>query len=129
MNITIDVASVNTGNEKRDNHLRSDEMFNVEKFPTITFSSSNISKTEDGYLAKGDLTMMGVTKAVEFPFNYFGKQDTPWGFPSAAFAGSIIVNKNDFGLTYGGGILGEEVNVDFSIELNPKMEEEEEQAN
>ncbi len=129
MNITIDVASVNTGNEKRDNHLRSDEMFNVEKFPTITFSSSNISKTEDGYLAKGDLTMMGVTKAVEFPFNYFGKQDTPWGFPSAAFAGSIIVNKNDFGLTYGGGILGEEVKVDFSIELNPKMEEEEEQAN
>ena len=126
MNIEIDVNSVNTGNEKRDSHLKSDEMFHAEKFPTITFSSNNISKTEDGYLAKGNLTMMGVTKEVEFPFNYFGKQDTPWGFPSAAFAGSIIINKNDFGLTYGGGILGEDVKVDFSVELNPKTEEIEE---
>ena len=123
MNITIDVNSVNTGNEKRDKHLKGEEMFNSPKFPTITFTASDITKNVDGYLAKGKLTMMGVTKDVEFPFNYFGKQDTPWGFPSAAFAGNIIINKNDFGLTYGGGILGDEVKVDFSIELNPKQEE------
>jgi K(+)-stimulated pyrophosphate-energized sodium pump len=124
MNIEIDVNSINTNNEKRDKHLRSDEMFDVAKYPTITFTSNNIEKTEDGYLAKGQLTMMGVTKDVELPFNYFGKQDTPWGFPSAAFAGGIIINKNDFGLTYGGAVLGEEVKIEFSVELNPKTEEE-----
>ncbi len=123
MDIEIDVNSVNTGNEKRDKHLKGDEMFDVKKYSTIKFISSDVTKTNEGYVAKGNLTMMGVTKAVEFPFNYFGKQDTPWGFPSAAFAGNIILNKNDFGLTYGGGILGEEVKVDFSIELNPKQVE------
>ena len=123
MDIEIDVTSVNTGNAKRDKHLKGDEMFDVNKYSTIKFISTDVIKTNEGYLAKGNLTMMGVTKAVEFPFNYFGKQDTPWGFPSAAFAGNIIINKNDFGLTYGGGILGDEVKVDFSIELNPKQEE------
>jgi K(+)-stimulated pyrophosphate-energized sodium pump len=124
MNIEIDVNSVNTNNEKRDKHLRSDEMFDVAKYPTITFSSNDISKTKDGYIANGQLTIMGVTKDVELPFNYFGKQDTPMGYPSAAFAGGIIINKNDFGLTYGGAVLGEEVKIEFSAELNPKTEEE-----
>lgn len=123
MDIEIDVTSVNTGNAKRDKHLKGDEMFDVNKYSTIKFISTDVTKTNEGYVAKGNLTMMGVTKAVEFPFNYFGKQDTPWGFPSAAFAGNIIINKNDFGLTYGGGILGDEVKVDFSVELNPKQEE------
>jgi K(+)-stimulated pyrophosphate-energized sodium pump len=124
INIEIDVASVNTNNEKRDNHLKGEEMFNSAKYPTITFISNNVEKVEEGYLAKGQLTMMGVTKDVELPFTYFGKQDTPWGFPSAAFAGAIIINKNNFGLTYGGAMLGEDVKIDFSIELNPKPTEE-----
>lgn len=125
INIEIDVTSVNTNNEKRDNHLKGEEMFNTSQYPKIIFSSNNIEKVEDGYVAKGQLTMMGVTKDVELPFSYFGKQDTPWGFPSAAVAGAIIINKNDFGLTYGGAMLGEDVKIDFSIELNPKPTEEE----
>jgi len=123
MNITIDVNSVYTGNEKRDNHLKGEEMFNLAKYPTITFVANQVIKTVDGYLAKGKLTIMETTKDVEIPFNYFGKQDTPWGFPSAAFAGGIIINKNDFGLTYGGGILGEDVKMEFAVELNPKKAE------
>ena len=67
---------------------------------------------------------MGITKAVDMPFNYYGKQDTPWGFPSAAFDGIITINKNDYGLTYGGSMLGEEVSIDFAIEMNPKKVEE-----
>ena len=127
MEIVIDVNSVYSGNEKRDKHLKSDEMFDSEKYPNITFKSNNIVKTKDGYIAKGNLTIMAVTKEVEIPFTYFGKQDTPWGFPSAAFAGGIIINKNEFGLTYGGGILGEDVKIEFSTELNPKPSEEEEE--
>lgn len=121
--IVMDVNSIYTGNEKRDKHLRSDEMFDAIKYPEIKFSSNNVVKTEEGYVANGTLTMMGVTKDVAFDFVYLGKQDTPWGYPSAAFNGTLKVNKNEFGLTYGGGILGEEVTVDFSFELNPKQEE------
>ena len=121
--IIIDVNSIYTGNEKRDKHLRSDEFFDVEKYPTIKFVSNNVVKTEEGYVANGELNMRGVTKDVSFNFVYLGKQDTPWGFPSAAFSGTLTVNKNDFGLTYGGSILGEEVTVEYSFELNPKQEE------
>jgi len=121
--IIIDVNSIYTGNEKRDKHLRSDEMFDAEKHPTIKFVSNNVVKTEEGYVANGKLTMRGVTKDASFNFVYLGKQDTPWGFPSAAFSGTLTVNKNDFGLTYGGSILGEDVTVEYSFELNPKPEE------
>lgn len=127
--IIIDVNSIYTGNEKRDKHLRSDEFFDVEKYPTIKFVSNNVVKTEEGYTANGKLTMRDVTKDVSFNFVYLGKQDTPWGFPSAAFSGVLTVNKNDFGLTYGGSILGEEVTVDYSFELNPKQEEVVEENN
>ncbi|NQX97222.1 MAG: sodium/proton-translocating pyrophosphatase, partial [Flavobacteriales bacterium] len=125
MSIVIDVNSINTGNQDRDDHLKSDEMFNAEQYPTITFKSEDITKTASGYLAKGQLTVMAVTKDVELPFEYFGKQDTPWGFPSAAFAGEITINKNDYGLTYGGSMLGEDVKIDFAIVLNPPYAAEE----
>jgi len=121
--IIIDVNSIYTGNEKRDKHLRSDEFFDVEKYPTIKFVSNNVVKTEVGYVANGKLTMRDVTKDASYSFVYLGKQDTPWGFPSAAFSGTLTVNKNDFGLTYGGSILGEDVTVGYSFELNPKQEE------
>jgi K(+)-stimulated pyrophosphate-energized sodium pump len=127
--IVMDVNSIYTGNEKRDKHLRSDEMFDVEKYPTIKFVSNNVVKTEEGYVANGKLTMMGVTKDASFNFVYLGKQDTPWGFPSAAFNGTLTVNKSEFGLTYGGSILGEDVTVEYSFELNPKQEEVVEENN
>ncbi|MDG1476464.1 MAG: sodium/proton-translocating pyrophosphatase, partial [Vicingaceae bacterium] len=125
LKIEIDANSVNTNNEKRDDHLRSEEMLNTEKHPMITFLSNSIEKSSTGYIAKGQLTMMGVTKEVELPFEYFGKQDTPWGFPSAAFAGELTINKNDYGLTYGGAMLGEEVTIEFAIEMNPPAPTEE----
>ena len=78
--IVMDVNSIYTGNEKRDKHLRSDEFFDVEKYPTIKFVSNNVVKTKEGYVANGKLTMRDVTKDVSFNFVYLGKQDTPWGF-------------------------------------------------
>jgi len=128
LNIVIEVNSINTGDVKRDDHLRSDEMFDSAQYPTITFKSEDITKIANGYVAKGQLTIMAVTKEVELPFEYFGKQDTPWGFPSAAFAGEITINKNDYGLTYGGTLLGEDVTISFNIELNPPKPTEEASA-
>jgi K(+)-stimulated pyrophosphate-energized sodium pump len=123
MNVTIDVASINTSNEKRDTHLKTDEYFDAAKFPTMTFVSKIFNKTSDGMLVTGDLTIKDVTKEVELPLTYLGKQDTPWGFPSAAFEGEITVNRAEFGVGEAGGLLGDDVTVDFSLELNPKKEE------
>jgi K(+)-stimulated pyrophosphate-energized sodium pump len=123
MNITIDVASINTSNEKRDKHLRTDEYFDVAKFPTMTFVSKSFNKTSDGMVVTGDLTIKDVTKEVELPLTYLGKQDTPWGFPSAAFEGELTVSRSDYGVGEKGGLLGDDVTVDFSIEINPKKEE------
>jgi len=123
MNVTIDVASINTSNEDRDIHLKTDEYFDVAKFPTMTFVSKSVNKTSDGMIVTGDLTIKDVTKEVELPLAYLGKQDTPWGFPSAAFEGKITVNRAEFGVGEAGGLLGNDVTVDFSLELNPKKEE------
>ena len=123
MNVTIGVASINTSNEKRDTHLKSDEYFDVAKFPNMTFVSKSFHKTSDGMLVKGDLTIKDVTKEIELPLTYLGKQDTPWGFPSAAFEGEITVNRSEYGVGEEGGLLGDDVTVDFSLELNPKKEE------
>ena len=123
MNVTIDVASINTSNEDRDSHLRTDEYFDTAKFPTMTFVSKSFNKTSDGMVVTGDLTIKDVTKEVELPLIYLGKQDTPWGFPSAAFEGEITINRAEFGVGETGGLLGDDVTVDFSLELNPKKEE------
>ena len=123
MNVTIDVASINTSNEKRDTHLKTDEYFDAAKFPTMTFVSKSFNKTSDGMVVTGDLTIKDVTKEVELPLTYLGKQDTPWGFPSAAFEGEITVDRSEFGVGEKGGLLGDDVTVDFSLELNPKKEE------
>ncbi len=123
MEINIDVNSVNTGNAKRDKHLKGEDFFNTEKYPTITFSSNNIVKTDNGYLAKGKLTIKDTIKEVELPFNYFGKQDTPWGVPSAAFSGELTINRIDFNVGESDGFVGDDVKIEFSVELNPKKEE------
>ena len=123
MNVTIDVASINTSNEERDTHLKTDEYFDTAKFPTMTFVSKTFNKTSDGMVVTGDLTIKDVTKEVELPLTYLGKQDTPWGFPSAAFEGEITINRADYGVGEKGGLLGDDVTVDFSLELNPKKEE------
>ena len=123
MNVTIDVASINTSNEDRDIHLKTDEYFDTAKFPTMTFVSKSVNKTSDGMIVTGDLTIKDITKEVELPLAYLGKQDTPWGFPSAAFEGEITVNRAEFGVGEAGGLLGNDVTVDFSLELNPKKEE------
>jgi len=123
MNISIDVNSINTSNEKRDNHLKSDDYFDVAAYSTMTFTSTDITKTKDGFVAKGNLTIKDVTKEVSLPVTYLGKQDTPWGFPSAALEGEIVINRAEYHVGEAGGLLGDDVTINFSIELNPKKEE------
>lgn len=99
--MTVDVASVNTDNEMRDNHLKSDDFFNAEKFPKMTFKSTGIRSLGKGrFILSGELTIRDVTKNVEVPLTYGGTVKDPWGNTRAGFKATGTVNRKDFKLTW-----------------------------
>ena len=121
---TIKVASINTDNEKRDGHLKTDDFFNAEKFPAITFKSTSFEKVgENKYKIAGDLTIRDVTKKVTFDATYNGSIKSPWGAEIYAWKATLPVNRFDFGLKWnkaieaGGLIVGETVNITLNLEL------------
>ena len=123
VDISIEPASVDTGVEQRDNHLRSPDFFDVEKYPTMTFKSIRVEKANDGTLRLiGNLTLHGVTLPVSLDVEYAGTQKDPWGGYRAGFSARTTLDRKDFGLTYnqiletGGVVVGEKVNVDIEVE-------------
>ncbi len=122
VNVTIQTASVNTDSEDRDNHLKSPDFFSVEEFPTITFKSTAVRKTDDGMVMDGDLTLKGKTKKVTIPFEFLGAGPDGWGGTRAGFSGKVTINRQDFGMKWnkvldtGGAVLGEDVKIDLEIE-------------
>lgn len=122
VNVTIKAASINTDNETRDNHLKSADFFDVEKFPEITFASTKIEKSGDSFTMHGNLTIHGVTKEVAIPFDMTGKITDPWGKERIAFEGSTKISRNDFGMTWnkaietGGVVVGDEVKIELQVE-------------
>lgn len=124
VNFTIDAASVNTNNEKRDNHLRDADFFDVAKYPTIEFKGKKLEKMSGNkYKITGDLTMHGVTKEVEMDVRYNGMVKDPWGNTRAGFKVSGELNRTDYGLVYnstleaGGLLIGETVDINVNLEL------------
>lgn len=121
----IDVASIDTSNIDRDNHLRSADFFDVEQFPYITFKANDIIKKGDEYELTGDLTMKDVTRPVTFEVEYGGKATNPWGVEVVAFNVEGKVNRRDFGLTWnqaletGGVLVGEDIKITLELEGNP----------
>jgi len=95
-------ASIDTGVAKRDGHLRSPDFFDVEKFPTIEFASTKIEKKADGtFVAHGNLTMHGVTKAIEIPFRVRGPINGPGGKLRFGVEGDVTLDRQDYGIVYG----------------------------
>lgn len=125
--ITIQASSIDTGQERRDNHLRSADFFEVEKYPTITFKSSKVvPKEKDLYEVTGDLTMHGVTKTIVAPVRHtgflnLGKQE------KAGFEITFPINRKDYGIVWnrtadqGGVMLGDEVEISVLVEANKEM--------
>jgi len=113
VDLTIDPASIDTGNEKRDNHLKSEDFFNVEKYPSISFSASKISReaSEDQYTVEGKLTMKDVTKDIVVPITLEGIN--PEGL--IVFSGSKNINRREFNIDYSGRGVGDVAEVDFTI--------------
>ena len=118
------VDSIDTKNEQRDGHLKSDDFFNAEQFPKLTFSSTSISKTSDSeFTVTGDLTIRDVTKSIELTAEYNGQTKDPWGMDIMGFEISGKINRIDFGLKWGalteagGKVLGEDVKLSINAEF------------
>jgi polyisoprenoid-binding protein YceI len=123
---SIDVKGVNTGTVKRDEHLRSPDFFDVEKFPTVTFKSTKIEKVSDTHLKiTGDLAIHGVTKPVTFEADLSPEVDHPFvpGAKARAVSGGLTINREDFGLVWNkamannGFVVGKDVKVALELEL------------
>lgn len=121
--ITIEPRSVDTGVEQRDNHLRSPDFFEVERYSTMTFRSTRIEKVAGGeYRVTGNLTMHGVTRPVSLDVEFAGSAKDPWGGLRAGFSARGSLDRKDFGLTYnqlletGGVLVGEKVDFDIEVE-------------
>ena len=124
---TVQAASIATNNADRDAHLRSDDFFAVEKYPTITFVSASITPAGgSAYTVTGDLTIRGVTKRIDLPVSYLGKAKDPWGNEKLGFETEVTINRKDYGLTWnaaletGGFLVGDEVKISVSIQAAGK---------
>src|SRR6476659_7902254 len=114
VSVTIKTASVNTDVTNRDNDLRSANYFDVEKFPEITFQSKSIEKKGNDYVAHGTLTIKGVSKDVDLPFELKGPIDAgKMGKVMGAHA-SLTVNRQDYGVSKAPGMVGNEIKIDLN---------------
>jgi polyisoprenoid-binding protein YceI len=124
VDFTVDVNSINTDDEKRDAHLKSDDFFNAEKFPTMKFTSTSFKKIKgNAYVLEGNLTIRDVTKKVQFAVVYGGTIKDPWGNIKAGFKASTKINRKDFGLKWGAltetgsAVVGDEVKMLVNVEF------------
>lgn len=120
----VKTASVDTNIPDRDNHLRSDDFFNAEKFPVMRFESTGIKKNSDtNYTVTGNLTIRDITKAVDFDVEFGGIIKDPWGMSRAGFEATGKINRKEFGLKWsmltetGGLVAGDEVKITVNVEL------------
>ena len=128
INFTVDVNSINTDNEKRDGHLKGDDFFSAEKFPTMKFTSTSMKSVgENKYKLAGDLTIRDVTKPVEFDVTYGGSV-AAMGTTKLGFKAKTTINRFDYNLkwdktTEGGGlVVSKEVVILVNVELNKVKE-------
>lgn len=122
-------TSIDTGVDARDNHLRSRDFFEIEKFPDITFKSSKIEKKGKAWMVTGDFTMKGVTKSITFPFNISGFLPAAEKSPArmGVVAGTTL-NRRDYGINYGGnlpsGIAAISDNIEVVLEIEATMKKD-----
>ncbi len=124
---TIDVASIDTDESDRDEHLKSADFFNESEFPTITFASTSFKKVDDkNYKVLGKLTMRGVTKDITLPLQITGRMDNPWkeGYEIMGIAINTTLNRTDYGVGTGSwaatAVVSDDVDVKISMELDAK---------
>ena len=121
--VTIDVASIDTGQDDRDNHLRSPDLFDVQKYPTIVFQSTKVSGSGESFQVDGNLTIHSTTKPISFTIERVGPINDPYGNIRYGVSMSSSINRKDFGISWnklieGGGLMvGETVKMEVNLEL------------
>lgn len=121
--VTIQAASVDTDNERRDADLRAEDFFDVEDHPEITFESTSIERQGDQLVVVGDLTIKGNTQSVRMPVEVAGPVQDPWGNQRLGVSGRLTIDRTEYGLTYnrlleaGGLVVGKEVDIEIDVEL------------
>jgi polyisoprenoid-binding protein YceI len=120
--LTIKAASIDTRNEQRDGHLRSNDFLAMDEFPEITFASTRVTQTgPTGLELTGDLSIKGVTRAVTVPFAFEGLATDPFGNLRAGFDGAVTINRKDYGITWnaaletGGVLVSDKIVLEFEI--------------
>jgi polyisoprenoid-binding protein YceI len=123
IDVEIDASSIDTKEQQRDDHLRSPDFLDVQKFPKITFRSTRVEKIDDQHFrVAGDFTIRDVTREVVLDVEHFGKAKDPWGGERAGFSATTSIDRRDYGLTFniplegGGVVVGEKVNITLEIE-------------
>ncbi|MFN3968231.1 YceI family protein [Flavobacterium sp.] len=124
INFSAEVNSINTGNDDRDNHLRSADFFDMEKFGKLTFKSTDVKKVNEGeYKISGDLTIKDVTKNITLEAEYSGLMKDPWGNTKIGLALNGKINRKEFGLTWnaaletGGVLVGEDIKLNAEVQF------------
>ena len=115
----IDLASVHTGNARRDNHLRSADFLETERYPTMSYRSTGIRRAGDGWIVDGELTLHGVIRPVPLAVKANGFGPDRSGAQRAAFSATAEINRGDFGIdrwTGGGAVIGDKVSISLTIE-------------
>ncbi|MFZ6004213.1 MAG: YceI family protein [Actinomycetota bacterium] len=123
VSVEIDMSSVSSGDQSRDDHLRSADFFDVERHPSATFTSTNvIGEGASGQLI-GDLTIKGVTRSIALDVAYLGSALDPWDNERAVFSAAGVINREDWGLTWnmlldaGGLLVSKEIRLEIEVEL------------
>jgi polyisoprenoid-binding protein YceI len=120
--VTIQAASISTGDDARDAHLRSPDFLDAERFPTLEFHSTAVKHEGSDWLIAGDLTVRDVTRPVVLDVEFVGAATDPFGNSKIAFSASSQVNREDFGLTWnapletGGVLVGPKVRIELNVE-------------
>jgi polyisoprenoid-binding protein YceI len=123
VSVEIDMASVNSGDATRDNHLRSSDLFDIERHPRAAFVSRNVLVSGTRGRVLGDLTIKGVTRPVTLEVEYLGGATDPWGNERAVFSAHATINREDWGLTWnmlletGGLLVSKEIRLEIEVEL------------
>jgi polyisoprenoid-binding protein YceI len=122
VNITIQVASIDTRNEQRDGHLRTNDFLDADTYPQITFTSTSIAqKGGEEFEVTGDLTIKDVTRSISFPLEFQGAAKDPFGNDRIGLEGQVVINRKDWGVNWnaaletGGVLVSEKVTLEFEI--------------
>jgi polyisoprenoid-binding protein YceI len=119
---SVDVTSLDTKDEGRDQHLRSADFFDIENHPTMEFTSTGVRVEGGEFLVDGDLSIRGTTKPVTFAFDFGGFGTDPWGNYKAGATAKTVINREDFGLTWnaaletGGVLVGKDVTIELDLQ-------------